>query len=41
MKQTMVKVLLILSIVTVVVVSSGCGSKGDLYFPEQSQSTDK
>ncbi|MDH3353827.1 MAG: hypothetical protein OEL79_01280 [Chromatiales bacterium] len=35
------KMLLILTTVTVLVISSGCGARGDLYHPSESQSVVK
>ncbi len=41
MKQQITKLFFIFSIAIVVVIGSGCGAKGDLYFPEEPQTTDK
>jgi predicted small lipoprotein YifL len=41
MKQKVVKVLLIFAVSTVLMVGSGCGSKGDLYLPQATQTADK
>lgn len=41
MRQQMAKALAVISITTILLVISGCGSKGDLYTPNESQSTEK
>ncbi|MCW8825045.1 MAG: lipoprotein [Gammaproteobacteria bacterium] len=41
MKQKVAQLLLVFAISSLVMVVSGCGSKGDLFHPEESQSTTK
>ncbi len=39
MREHMAKMVMVISIAALLVVSSGCGSKGDLYHPDEPQST--